>query len=343
MSVSTEADGKKETFVGMSAETRERDLGMDNLRCVLLFLVVLGHLMETFGGGRREILYRVIYSFHMPFFLFLTGCFARFRPERLIRHLLFPYAVFQVLYLLFQYCVIGQKDPLTFQFTTPYWLLWYLMTAFWCCMLLPFFGAGGSADRKKAAAITGGLFALAIAAGFDGTIGYYLSLSRTLCFLPFFAAGWYAANVPAFKEELDGLRKGPKRIAAAVCIALLILVTEAVLLRMNLQVGALFGSFSYRGAGFNAGTRLLLFACAGLWILFGLLVTPGKKIPVLSEAGRNTMPVYLLHGFIERLCIKYHIFRFSELQNLSLAVLLTLLILLLFGNRKIGGMFRRIF
>lgn len=49
---------------------------MDNLRCLLIFLVVLGHFLGLIPGAGG--LYRIIYLFHMPAFLFLTGYFTHF-------------------------------------------------------------------------------------------------------------------------------------------------------------------------------------------------------------------------------------------------------------------------
>lgn len=52
---------------------------MDNLKCFLILCVVIGHMLELVyaGGG-----YRIIYSFHMPAFIFVSGYFARFRKKR---------------------------------------------------------------------------------------------------------------------------------------------------------------------------------------------------------------------------------------------------------------------
>ena len=88
--------------------------------------MVFGHLLELVGGPAAAWLYRLIYSFHMPAFVFCSGWFARFDAERFFRRLLYPYLVYQTLYLLFDRLVLHGKAPL--QYTTPYWLLWYLFS-----------------------------------------------------------------------------------------------------------------------------------------------------------------------------------------------------------------------
>ena len=104
-------------------EKSERLCGFDNLKFVLIFLVVLGHFLEiseAFEGS--ELLLRTIYSFHMPAFLFLTGYFAKFRPKKIALQFGYTYLLFQVLYLLFAYRFLGGEE-LTISFSFPYWLM----------------------------------------------------------------------------------------------------------------------------------------------------------------------------------------------------------------------------
>ena len=56
---------------------KERDYGFDNSKLILIILVVFAHLLEisTKNYGAKCDIYRVIYSFHMPAFVFLTGYF----------------------------------------------------------------------------------------------------------------------------------------------------------------------------------------------------------------------------------------------------------------------------
>ena len=51
-----------------------RDYSLDNVRFVLIFSVVFAHLLEVcepFTGS--WLIYKFIYSFHMPAFIFLFG------------------------------------------------------------------------------------------------------------------------------------------------------------------------------------------------------------------------------------------------------------------------------
>ena len=79
-----------------------RDIRSDFLKLVLIFLVVLGHLSYYDFGLRIN---RIIYSFHMPAFIFLSGYFtsqdtpARRQRAQLIK-LLVIYVIAQTLHIL---------------------------------------------------------------------------------------------------------------------------------------------------------------------------------------------------------------------------------------------------
>lgn len=80
-----------------------RNYQMDNLKCLLIFSVVFGHMLELFMGKNspERVLYLVIYSFHMPLFAFVSGVFARYNPVKIKNNMIYPYLIFQTLYLLF--------------------------------------------------------------------------------------------------------------------------------------------------------------------------------------------------------------------------------------------------
>ena len=57
---------------------KERDTYFDNLKFILILLVVVGHLIEPFNDeAAMGAIYRFIYSFHMPLFIFAAGYFAK--------------------------------------------------------------------------------------------------------------------------------------------------------------------------------------------------------------------------------------------------------------------------
>ncbi|WP_175215983.1 acyltransferase family protein [Proteus mirabilis] len=55
-----------------------RNKKIDSIKGVLIFLVVFGHFLESmigWKGSNSSALLHVIYSFHMPFFILISGYF----------------------------------------------------------------------------------------------------------------------------------------------------------------------------------------------------------------------------------------------------------------------------
>ena len=95
-----------------------------NLKLLLIFLVIYGHLIEP-QLHRSQILlvqYRAIYLFHMPMFCFLSGLFLNSCDscKRQFQKCLSLYVLMQGLAVCFGK---GKVDPLT-----PYWHLWYILS-----------------------------------------------------------------------------------------------------------------------------------------------------------------------------------------------------------------------
>ena len=319
-------------------EGKERNYKADNIRFVLIFLVVFGHLLNLFTGTYKKDVYKIIYTFHMPCFIFLTGYFAKYNPSKILRHLVMPYLVFQTFYLVFDYYVLPDPDKiLEIQFTTPYWLLWYLLATIFFYLLLPVI----TTDNKTRAIVVIAIsFLLSILVGLDNTVGYYLSLSRTVVFFPFFVMGYYRSNI-FNKKNQDWVNHN--KIFLTILSVMVIVVCSYFIIKLNVPTKALYGSYSYAASKSTAAMRMLIELCALSWILFLFLVVPNRKFCFLTTIGQNTLSIFLLHGFIQRLFSKYNIFLYSQFENLLLAVVIDCVILALLGNKYVGRIFKKIF
>ncbi|MCD8365289.1 MAG: acyltransferase family protein, partial [Clostridiales bacterium] len=75
-----------------------RDFHFDNIKAVLIFLVVLGHVFRNLGAnGDEYLVYKIIYSFHMPAFLFISGYFMKYNPKKFFAGLVPLYLLFQTI------------------------------------------------------------------------------------------------------------------------------------------------------------------------------------------------------------------------------------------------------
>lgn len=267
----------------------------------------------------------------MPTFIFLSGYFAKFDRKKIITTLVYPYVLFQVLYLLFDALVIKEDiASFTLQFTTPYWLLWYLLAMILYYLLLPFIEGIDHRIVFVSACV------LSIAAGFDQTIGYYLTLSRFFTFLPYFCLG-----VILGKADIGRLLKNKafRIITAIVALTVCFLLHDQELV----SFGMLYGAYSYAAAGYSFVVRLLLLLAGINWIFFFLCNFPQQKLPLISSVGKHTLILFLIHGFVKKYIeSRGGVFIYSEHVNVRIAVLLSFIILLIFGNRYVGSALRLI-
>lgn len=310
---------------------KTREYQYDNLRFLLIALVVLGHLLEIAGAfPHRETLYAVIYSFHMPAFLFLSGMFARFDRAKWIFGMALPYLALQWFYTAF---VEKLGDPYVHvQFSRPYWILWYLFVLAIYTLLLPVYDAPSPAGRWMMIAAS---VALALLAGFDKSIDYQWSASRILAFQPWFLLGYYFRRADGLRARWHGLgrkvRGAALGLAALCCVAL-----EWWMLRRGVTAKMMLGAYGYEDLGYSWQLRGLVMCCAAsvLFLLFaGLVPHLKRKIPLVTTFGQNTLSIYLLQGiFFHLLRLKYPWLLASPWQVLLVWVGL----LLLLGNPVVG-------
>lgn len=267
---------------------RLRDPLIDNVRFVLIVLVVFGHFLTSMRGDPTvETVYVWIYLFHMPAFVFLSGLvitsFALTRrvARRIVTQLLAPYVLFTVLYEIFGRWVdqpVPSDDPLR----EPYWLLWFLMAlALWrlCVPLL-------SALRWPVltALITSTVLALTV------DLSTYWSIDRFVVLLPFFTAGLMMAP-----DRIQRVRGSSWRV-----FGVLVLLGAVPVARW--ATGVERGFISYTDAVDSAAelpTFLALYGVAAAMTLAVITLTPGGR-GRMSVWGTRTIYVYLLHGFFVR-------------------------------------------
>lgn len=298
---------------------------LDNLRFLLILSVVVGHLLEIKWFAGSVFLYRVIYSFHMPALIFLFGCFVKQNGKGILFRWVIPYLVFQTLYLLFNQKVLEQN--VTIQYTTPNWILWYLLACIAYQLLWPMYDAKNPVTQVI---LLASAVAVALAVGQDKTVGYYMALSRILVFLPWFLLGVYFRKNDGFR-----LLSGRK---LWLCIAALIALIPALwstgwLTEQKIPVSLLYGSYSYSAAKAALWMRAAQMGIALAWLV--LLCVLSKlvldwKIPLITHIGQNTLPVFLLHGFAVKAIGKFHP---EWADSLGKVLLLSCLMVVLLGNK----------
>ena len=279
-----------------------RNYRFDNIKCILIILVVLGHFLELpENSTTADNLYRIIYLFHMPAFVFVSGYFAKFNPRKIVRSLICPYIFFQTVYLAFHSLIILEEDTFTLQFTKPYWILWYLMAMIFYYLLIPFFQ---TTDKRRQILTVSVAVILSLLTGYDSSIGYQLTLSRFFVFLPYFLMGQY------FRTNYEYIRKKWEDSAKLHIITYVIAfagVATSIFYILNSKLSSyvLYGSLHYAKLDYGPSVRITLLFFAICWIIVLFRLLPNKKIPILTSIGKYTFWIFILHGFIVELADKY--------------------------------------
>lgn len=277
----------------MASDTN-RSKFFDNAKFILIFLVVFGHMISPLKEHDKILftLYTIIYLFHMPAFIFISGYFAKgFRKKgyllKSIQKILIPYILFQIIYSVVYY-LIGKEDSIEFDFLQPHWSLWFLLSLFfWNLMLYVF-----ARLRWKGFFVA---VVLGIGIGYVDQAGGFLSLSRTFVFFPYFLLGFL------FNGEL---LKKVIRTKYSVPVGIFILSLTLIIFGLDISkesVSWLLGDESYHTMG---GEQLTDGIWRGVQYAFTIIVIFGffSLIPSnqykITNIGERTLYVYLLHGFI---------------------------------------------
>ncbi len=275
----------------MASQTTKRIPFWDNMKGLLIVLVVYGHILEQMKSVESLFLYKGIYLFHMPLFVFCSGYLAKFSPKRIAKRILLPYLIFQLVS-----CLFSSSGHI--QFTTPVWTLWYLLALFVWTLSIPFLEECPNRFRPF---VIIGAFLLGELCGMDETVGYYLSISRILVFFPFFILGYYGKGWVCrngFGQDLwqSGRFFQNNRVRAASVLALFAAIALFVLIEPFIQVKWLYGSYSYSRGEYGMGYRLAGYLIACL-VGFFLIVWVPKVKTFLTWFGANSMVIYLFHTF----------------------------------------------
>ncbi len=301
----------------------------DNLKAVLIFLVVFGHVIEPIAVNINKVIYIYIYLFHMPLFVFCSGYLAKSNPLKLLTNMVYPYVIFQFVYIILNNLIKSADMPL--QFVKPYWFMWYLMAMVVWNLILPIIEM--FLCKKSSMMIALGLsIVISLLAGYATSIGAFLSFSRIIYFLPFFIVG-------VIIKKMDWLEKLKSEVSKTRVRILLITVNFVVLIgiyieQYSINLRWLYGSSSYSAIlGYNIYTRIYLYFLAIITSLLIISFIPNKKI-IISKIGQRSMSVYLLHGVFIIIYTKYIDLSFAKNRFLSIlfSVIFSVFIVLLLSS-----------
>lgn len=270
-----------------------------NLKGILIILVVFAHMLETtppiINGSVGGDLYKLIYSFHMAAFLFVSGYFSKNIEkgyDDAIKKYLIPY-VFMVIFCAFIRLVLFGKA--SFNLLQPSFASWYLLTLFFYKIYL-----------KNLLNIRCLFLLTVLVSILIGCVNQklaFLSIGRTVSFLPFFLLGYY------FKYEwIKRLKSFALKYYAVLAIACAI-VFFIILDNINTRRIFYFRD-SYKSmhmSNFDGIVFHTLIMLIGFSAIIFLLKFVKEEKTAFSYIGDKTMSIYILHPIFYYLSKKYQI------------------------------------
>ena len=269
----------------------DRSLVLDNIKFLLIILVVFGHLIEELINQNIMIktVYMFIYSFHIPLFILISGMLAKTiynkkQINKIINGLLIPFLAFTILYEIFNFVIYGKISNYTLNLQ-PYWILWFLFSLFLYKISLPII------IKLKYPILLS--IVISLIAGYINSIGYFLSISRTIYFFPFFIIGYKLTPTLLSNKKLT-------KIPKVFFIIVLILNIIFFYYMKDAPYQWLYGSYSYDRLNMNEWfswlIRLLIYFISFITSISVLMLVPNKEL-FISKFGLNSLYVYVWHGF----------------------------------------------
>lgn len=255
--------------------TNTRDPFWDTLKAMLIVLVVLGHTGTAMGDRWLS----VIYAFHMPLFIFISGYFSKKQSFSLLgggnKRLVILFLVFNTAYLALDVALGGGIG--LHRLLSPAFALWYILSLIYWRIILQL--VPQSVLDRKMLVMT---FALmpSLVAGFI-PVGGELSFQRACTFFPLFMLGYYAKQ-DGWVVRLRTLNKIPWAI---VLIGLLSACYWAL---------PVFYSNTPYKSWTDCGMRALQLIVASVLCLAIMNVMP-TKMGRFTDIGKFTLLIYLLH------------------------------------------------
>ncbi|PNG17532.1 hypothetical protein C1J00_36010 [Streptomyces cahuitamycinicus] len=279
---------------GPSSHGGTRDAFFDNAKYLLIVLVAVAHAWELVETSRAtRALYVLVYTFHMPAFIIISGYLSRSftaRPHqirRLVGGIVVPYVVFETAYSVFKrYADDAPDHPISL--LDPWLLTWFLAALFIWRLTTPLWQ---QLRHPLAVALT-----VAVLASVTPGFGDDLNLQRVLQFLPFFVLG---LCLKAEHFQLLG-RREIRLLAIPLFVGALAFAYWA---STRLRTEWFFRRSSAQEIGEPWWTGVVmtfaLFGCSVLLTAAFLSWVPRRRT-WFTVLGAGTICGYLLHGFLTK-------------------------------------------
>lgn len=271
---------------------KERIYLFDNLKCLLIILVVVGHFID--GGGTNEYrsmraLFVFIYAFHMPLFLFVSGLFTKRKDQLDISRVLSFVCIGFVLKIAIAFISFVFGRDVHFSLLSDAGVAWFMFA------LAAYLVLAWLLRNSNKTVVLGLSVSLALAVGYDSSVGDFLYLSRIIVFFPFFWLGYCLDP----QEIVKFTRKPSVRVMS---ISVVLIFALMCILCTN-EVYAYRSMFTGRNpySGISAIedcswiNRLIALSLSTILSIGFISLVPNRAVPFFTAAGKRTLQVFFWH------------------------------------------------
>ena len=297
------------------AVKQKRSACWDNIKGVLIILVVFAHILFQLQTSSDIIngTVDIIYMFHMPAFVFISGFFGKSERSR---------SAEGIIRLLFLYFIFNSAMGFMYGFRSlliPMYSYWYLIAlAVWRLT------AHHIAKIKEINLI---LFVTALFAGFYPSIDNTFCAARIIGFYPYYMCGYMLTAEKS--AELCSKNRSKRLPVGVLCLTGAAAVMYGAYRYFQYTDDAL--QMAAYDAPQDAFGRICLYAAAFLAIYALRCLAPQKSIPLLTKFGRNSLWIFILHRPLTLLVSKY-MKGMGTVKIMLAAAAVTLLICLVCGS-----------
>lgn len=281
----------------MKRDKSVRDSYWDNLKGVLIILVVCGHLCERYIDNSNLLrhLWIVIYSFHMPLFIFVNGYFARksSKPagQKSIKMLKY-YLLMQVLFVIGDW-LIREKDFEISILSDPSYCCWYLLFLVYAYLIMGFVPE----DNKQVMKWFAVSIVLSLLVGFDTSVGHAYAVGRTFYFLPYFFLGIIWADID-IELKTSKYKRMICVILCGISILLLWKLGSSEWFNRSIFSGHKAYEALYPGHQLFAMLNKIGAYVIAIFIAYIVLNLIPRRKTFFCFFGKHTLLIYLVHIFV---------------------------------------------
>jgi len=304
-------------------ELKKRISFWDNFKGILIFLVVFTHFLYNFTNiETAKYIVNIIYFFHMPAFIFISGYFSKKDIDfsKFLKYIII-YLIFNSVFVI--YTGITTKRILGL---TPFYSYWYLLA------LIAWRLIAKQIKTDKWYIVIPICFIISLISGFFADVSNVLAIEKILGFLPFFFIGYYLPKdlIISFTEK----RKAWVYIAGLIILVISLSNAFFISHSFDIQDYLLMETYTKTTDIF---IRLLVYIIA-LVASFGLFcIIPNKtfKYNLFEKFGKNSLWIYVFHRPLTLIFSK--LYTGPDNLYITICFIISILVCLFFSSNKLAS------